>query len=106
MRWWWFGPSVAQRELERQLTSMADAGSLQEPAASYEQVPIADGRLTIEAGTAPRTVLLGYARLTGQHVKRAAVGAEGPVLDHYSADATRAHLHAVGDRMLDAVPAE
>ena len=205
MRWWWFGPSVTRQELERQLTSMADAGlgevevayvyplapattdfgsapflahlrfaaeracelglrfsltlgsgwsfggphistdlaarqlhwerreigpsrlevpvvspwpgddliaayvgdgSLQEPAASYERLPITDGRLTIEAGTAPRTVLLGYARLTGQNVKRAAVGAEGPVLDHYSAPATRAHLHAVGDAMLDAVPAE
>src|SRR3954453_1779390 len=205
MRWWWFGPSVTQRELERQLTSMADAGlggvevayvyplapattdfgsdpflaqlrfaaerardlglrfsltlgsgwsfggphitidlaaqqlhwerreigpgrlevpvvsswpgdellvayvgagSLQEPAASYERVPIADGRLTVEAGTAPRTVLLGYARRTGQNVKRAAAGAEGPVLDPYSAPATLAHLHAVGDPMLDAVPAE
>ena len=51
-------------------------------------------------------VLLAYARLTGQNVKRAAVGAEGPVLDHYSAAAVEAHLRAVGDPMLDAVPAE
>ena len=51
-------------------------------------------------------MLLGYARLTGQNVKRAAAGAEGPVLDHYSAAATEAHLRAVGDPMLDAVPAE
>jgi hypothetical protein len=28
------------------------------------------------------------------------------VLDHYSAAATQAHLHAVGDPLLDAVPAE
>ena len=34
-------------------------------------------------------MLLAYARLTGQNVKRAAAGAEGPVLDHYSAAATR-----------------
>ncbi len=26
MRWWWFGPSVRQPELDRELTAMADAG--------------------------------------------------------------------------------
>ena len=73
---------------------------------SYEQLPVLDGRMIVEAGTGPRVVLLAYARLTGQNVKRAAAGAEGPVLDHYSAAATEAHLRAVGDPMLDAVPAE
>ena len=82
------------------------AGSLQEQPASYEQLPVMDGRLMIGGGTGPRIVLLAYARLTGQNVKRAAAGAEGPVLDHYSAAATEAHLHAVGEPMLDAVPAE
>ena len=60
----------------------------------------------IEAGTGPRVVQLGYARPTGQNVKRAAAGAEGPVLDHYSAVATEAHVRAVGDPMLDALPAQ
>jgi hypothetical protein len=205
MRWWWFGPSVTQAELERELTAMAEAGlggvevayvypltpattefgsdafladlrfaaerahelglrfhltlgsgwsfggphisaelaarqlhwerreigpgplqvpvvlpwpgddlvaayigagSLQEQPQSYEQLPVVDGRIMINAGEGPRVVLLGYARLTGQNVKRAAAGAEGPVLDHYSAAATEAHLHAVGDPMLGAVPAE
>jgi hypothetical protein len=59
----------------------------------------------IEPGAGPRVVLLAYAPITGQNVKRAAVGAEGPVLDHYSAAAVEAHLRAVGDPMLDAVPA-
>jgi hypothetical protein len=81
------------------------AGSLQEQPESYEQLPIVDGQVIIEAGEGPRIVLLGYARRTGQNVKRAAVGAEGLVLDHYSAAATQAHLRAVGDLMLDAVPA-
>ena len=63
-------------------------------------------RVTIPVGGGPRRVLLAWSRLTGQQVKRAAVGAEGPVLDHYSADATRAHLRAVADPMLDAVPAQ
>jgi hypothetical protein len=81
-------------------------GSLQEEPASYQRLPIVDGQLIIEVGNGPRVVLLGYARLTGQTVKRAAAGAEGPVLDHYSAAATQAHLQAVGDPMLDAVPAQ
>ena len=82
------------------------AGSLQELSTTYQPLPFADGRLRIDAGSGPRVVLLAYARLTGQNVKRAAVGAEGPVLDHYSALATEAHLQAVGDPMLDAIPAE
>ena len=82
------------------------AGSLQEQPAEYERLPLVDGRLIIEAATGPRVVLLASAGLTGQNVKRAAAGAEGPVLDHYSAAATDAHLRAVGDPMLDALPAE
>ncbi|HJV14677.1 MAG TPA: glycosyl hydrolase, partial [Propionibacteriaceae bacterium] len=91
---------------EELIAGYVGAGSLQEHPASYHQLPVVDGRLMIEAGTAPRLVLLGYARLTGQNVKRVAAGAEGPVLDHYSAVATEAHVRAVGDPMLDAVPAE
>jgi hypothetical protein len=81
-------------------------GSLQEEPASYQRLPIVAGQLIIAVGNGPRVVLLGYARLTGQNVKRAAAGAEGPVLDHYSAAATQAHLQAVGDPMLDAVPTQ
>jgi hypothetical protein len=39
---------------------------------------------------------------TRQAVKRAAVGAEGPVLDHYSAAAIENHLKYVGDRLMQA----
>ena len=90
---------------EQLIAAYVGAGSLLEQPAGYEWLPVTDGRLRIEAGSAPRVVLLGYARPTGQNVKRAAAGAEGPVLDHYSAAATEAHLRAVGDPMLDAVPA-
>ena len=82
------------------------AGSLQERPDTYEPLPVTDGRITIPHGSGTRVVLLAYARQTGQNVKRAAVGAEGPVLDHYSAAAVETHLAAVGDRLLDAVPAE
>ena len=82
------------------------AGSLQELPESYERLPVVDGQVIIEGGDGPRIVLLAYARLTGQNVKRAAAGAEGLVFDHYSAAAADAHLRAVGDPMLNAVPAE
>ncbi len=82
------------------------AGSLQESPDSYEQLSIADGLIEIPDGSGTRVVLLAYARLTGQNVKRAAVGSEGPVLDHYSASAVETHLASVGDRLLDAVPSE
>jgi hypothetical protein len=39
---------------------------------------------------------------TGMTVKRPAVGAEGFVLDHYDRNAIETHLHAVGDRFMEA----
>jgi alpha-L-rhamnosidase len=39
---------------------------------------------------------------TGMTVKRPALGAEGFVLDHYDRSAIETHLHAVGDRFLEA----
>jgi len=80
-------------------------GSTQEPTRAYVAVPLTDGVARVPAGLGPRHVLLAHSRLTGQNVKRAAVGAEGPVFDHYSADATRTHLEAFGDPILEAVPA-
>jgi hypothetical protein len=99
-------PVVSAWPGEDLVAAYVGAGSLQEQPDTYERLPVVDGRLMIGAGTGPRVVLLGYARPTGQNVKRAAAGAEGPVFDHYSAAATEAHLEAVGDPMLDAVPAE
>jgi len=51
-------------------------------------------------------LIIASVRPTGQVVKRAAAGADGPVLDHYSAAAARAHLDAVAEPLLQAVPAE
>jgi hypothetical protein len=42
------------------------------------------------------------AGLTGQQVKRAAFGAEGYVLDHYSEAAIAAHLREVGEKLVSA----
>lgn len=45
-----------------------------------------------------------YSAPTHMTVKRAALGAEGWVLDHYNPEALRQFLHDVGDKLLDAIP--
>jgi hypothetical protein len=52
--------------------------------------------------TAARTALVFIAGHTGQQVKRAAVGAEGWVLDPFSHQAVATHLQAVGEPLLKA----
>ena len=81
-------------------------GSLQEEPEAYEPVPMTDEQIQVPAGVGPRVLLTATARPTGQNVKRAAYGAEGPVFDHYSAEATRLHLDAVGAPMVKAVGVE
>jgi hypothetical protein len=81
------------------------AGSVQEPPEDCRELPVADGVIRIPTGQGPRQVLLAYARCTGQNVKRAAAGAEGPVLDHYSAAAAEQHIRAVAESLIEAVPA-
>lgn len=64
------------------------------------------GRIDIPAGLSGNDVLLFFiASRTGQQVKRAAVGAEGFVLDHYNRAAIEQHLHAVADPLLNAFAA-
>ena len=54
-------------------------------------------------GALPNDVWVFIAGRTGMMVKRAAVGAEGYVLDHYDRAALQAHLDAVGTPLLDAL---
>jgi len=68
-------------------------------------------RLMLEPGGASITPLAGagevqifYSRPTRMQVKRASLGAEGLVLDHYNAAALERFLAAVGDKLLGAVP--
>ncbi len=81
------------------------AGSLQEEPDSYDPVPITEDHLQVPEGVGPRVLLTATSRLTGQNVKRAAYGAEGPVHDHYSSAATLCHLDAVARPMVEAVGA-
>jgi hypothetical protein len=50
----------------------------------------------------PRVVLFFISSRTGQQVKRAAVGAEGFVLDHFSMEAIQNHLKTVADPLIQA----
>lgn len=81
-------------------------GSLQEPPLEYTMVPSIGGSTRVPRGLGPRVVLIATARRTGQQVKRAAAGAEGPVFDHYSLSAVREHIAAVCDPLLDSVDSD
>jgi hypothetical protein len=63
---------------------------------------IRDGRVQVPHADGPHDALFFIASRTGQQVKRPALGAEGFVLDHYDRAAIENHLHAVGDRFLQA----
>ena len=60
------------------------------------------GPLSLPPGDGPRTLLFYFSAPTGQTVKRAAVGAEGYVLDHYNRAAIETHLREVGDKLIAA----
>ncbi len=61
-------------------------------------------RMDLPPGTGgePGTVLWFISSRTGQQVKRAAVGAEGFVLDHFSKQAVDDHLTHVADKLMTA----
>jgi hypothetical protein len=64
---------------------------------------IRNGRLTLPAGmTGPHVVLFFVSSRTGQQVKRAAVGADGFVIDHLSATAVQDHLKNVAGPLVQA----
>jgi hypothetical protein len=64
---------------------------------AHQIAPQEDGSFQLPPSPAgPRVLLFFVAGLTRQQVKRAAVGAEGNVLDHYSRAAIKKHLEAVG----------
>ena len=66
--------------------------------------PVAEhGRLQISSPPKGSNVAVFFiSSRTGMSVKRPAVGAEGFVLDHYDRNAIETHLHAVGDRLMEA----
>ena len=106
--WRWerreIGPGLARRSRwsrrwpgDELIAAYLGAGSLQETPDELSRCRSSTDRSRSQPGVGTRVVLLAYAQHTGQNVKRAALGAEGPVLDHYSAAAARSHLRHVGD---------
>src|SRR5579885_1923686 len=59
-------------------------------------------RVRVEQQGQFHSVLFFISSRTGQQVKRAAVGAEGFVIDHYDHAAVNAYLHSTGDRLMQA----
>ncbi|TCC48820.1 hypothetical protein E0H75_19810 [Kribbella capetownensis] len=98
-------PVVAAWPGDEVVAAFVGEGSAGVPA-SYVEVAMSNGMIRVPAGRGPREVLIASSRLTGQNVKRAAAGAEGPVLDHYSAAAAAEHIRCVAEPLLLAATPE
>ncbi|TFW34927.1 glycosyl hydrolase [Massilia horti] len=61
-----------------------------------------NGRATLKPAATPRVVVFYVATRTGQQVKRAALNAEGFVMDHLSHNAVDHHLKVVAEPLLKA----
>jgi hypothetical protein len=96
-------PSI--RNGEALLAAFLASGTPQNYDAEHAQQleAIRDYRLTLPAGiTGPHVVLFFISSRTGQQVKRAAVGAEGFVLDHFSMEAIQSHIQHVANPLIQA----
>jgi hypothetical protein len=89
---------------DRLVAAFIGRGSMQEadPWTFRELDLSGKGPISLPAGNGPRVVLFYFASHSGQVVKRAALGAEGYVLDHFSRPAIETHLREAGDKLLGA----
>jgi hypothetical protein len=71
-------------------------------ASSAQTLKVATDGVSVTAADGPRVVVFFIQSHTRQQVKRAAVGAEGYVLDPFSKKAVATHLRAVGDPLVKA----
>ena len=96
-------PSIGNGE--RLLATFLTSGTPSQYDSEHTQQLEAIGayRLTLPGGlSGPHVVLFFISSRTGQQVKRAAVGAEGFVLDHFSMEAIQNHLKTVADPLIQA----
>jgi hypothetical protein len=95
-------------EGDRLIAAFIGRGSLAEvdPTSFHELDISGAGPIPLPPGDGPRLLLVYFSSQTGQVVKRAAVGAEGYVLDHYQRAAIERHLHEAGDKLLAAAGAD
>jgi hypothetical protein len=89
---------------ERLIAAFVGRGATREvdPTSFHELDASGEGPIAIPPGPGPRTLLFYFAGPTGQVVKRAALGAEGYVLDHYNRAAIDTHLREAGDKLVAA----
>jgi hypothetical protein len=73
------------------------------PSGFHEVGTNPDHTVALSARAAPSEIIFFISSRTGQQVKRAAVGAEGFVLNHYDAQALDRYLRNVADRLLQAL---
>jgi alpha-L-rhamnosidase len=94
----------APYEGDRLIAAFVGRGSLTEvDPATFRALDISGtGPIRLPPGDGPRLLVLYFSGPTGQVVKRAAVGAEGYVLDHYQRAAIETHLREAGDKLLAA----
>jgi len=83
---------------------VGNGNAKQYDAGGLKQIHFSAGekRLDVAASSKPQVVVFYIASRTGQQVKRAAVDANGFVLDHFSKAAVEDHLNTVGDRLMQA----
>jgi len=91
-------------ENERLVAAFIGRGSSREvDPASFRELDLAGiGPIPLPEGDGPRLVVFYFSGPTGQIIKRAAVGAEGYVLDHYQRAAIETHLREAGDKLVAA----
>ncbi len=73
------------------------------PNGALRLTAISGSTVTLPSVSEPGVVLFFIASHTRQQVKRAALGSEGFVLDHYSREALDTHLQHVADRLMKAL---
>jgi len=97
-------PNISTGERLEAVFLVPNAGSALDLAGArlVENPTIENGRFQIAAEARNRAALFFISSRTGMTVKRAAIGAEGLVLDHYDEDAIENHLRAVGDSLMEA----
>src|SRR6185503_11534854 len=94
-------------EGDRLVAAFVGRGALREvDVATFRPLDVSGrGPIALPPGEGPRSVVFYLAGQTGQVVKRAALGAEGYVLDHYQRAAIETHLREAGDKLLAAAGA-
>ncbi len=99
-------PLPAVMNGEKLLASFVGEGSAHNVDAArlalFEGAQAGNGRLAVKPAPAARVVVYYLASRTGQQVKRAALGAEGFVLDHLSASAVQHHLATIAEPLMKA----